>query len=57
VSPELTAAVMAEAASGRLPDPLAAFSFSGGDAAPERPYIVAVRRGTAPRILEPHPTR
>jgi len=28
VSPELTAAVMAEAASGRLPDPLAAFLFS-----------------------------
>src|SRR6202165_2459858 len=30
---------MAEAASGRLPDPLAAFSFQAGDARRDRPYV------------------
>jgi hypothetical protein len=30
---------MADAASGRLPDPLAAFFFSAGDVKPRKPYI------------------
>jgi hypothetical protein len=36
---------MAEAASGRLPDPLAAFSFQAGDAGPDKPYIEGGRLG------------
>ena len=39
---------MADAASGRLPDPLAAFFFSAGDVKLQKPYIEGGRRARPP---------
>jgi hypothetical protein len=42
---------MAEAASGRLPDPLAAFFFSAGDVKLRKPYIEGGRPDAAANMV------